>query len=160
MAVAAYTVTRNSSAMVTVAAAFIFGGIMFGPDLDTVSRQYTRWLFLRCLWLPYRWCFKHRSRFSHGLILGALLRVVYFMGVSTLLVYILAFVASSLNSTQPYELAYFTGVWRNIGEFVRERLGRDFLSLVFIGLWLGAASHTFTDMAGSFIKTGRIAKFL
>lgn len=157
---ATYAVTYNVFSSATVATAFIFGGVMFGPDLDTVSRQYSRWFFLRFLWLPYRWCFKHRSRFSHGLIMGALLRVIYFLGVTTLAVYVVAFVISSVNGTNHYDLAYFTEVWRGIGEFVRANLGSDFLLLVFVGLWLGAASHTFTDMAGSFIKTGRVAKFL
>ncbi len=157
---ATYAVTHNVFSSTTVAAAFIFGGVMFGPDLDTVSRQYSRWYFFGFLWLPYRWCFKHRSRFSHGLILGALLRVVYFLGVSTLLVYLIAFCVSSFNGSSHYDLGYFTDVWRGIGEFVRANLGNDFLLLVFVGLWLGAASHTFTDMAGSFIKTGRVAKFL
>jgi uncharacterized metal-binding protein len=31
---------------------------------------------------------------------------------------------------------------------------------MFAGLWIGAASHTLTDIAGSFIKTGRITDFL
>ena len=92
--------------------------------------------------------------------MGALLRVIYFLGVTTLAVYVVAFVISSVNGTNHYDLAYFTEVWRNIGEIVRANLGSDFLLLVFVGLWLGAASHTFTDMAGSFIKTGRVAKFL
>ncbi|MBK6724950.1 MAG: DUF2227 family putative metal-binding protein [Acidobacteria bacterium] len=78
------------------------------------------------LCLPYRWCFKHRSRFSHGLILGALLRVVYFLGVSTLLVYLIAFCVSSFNGSSHYDLGYFTDVWRGIGEFVRANLGNDF----------------------------------
>ncbi|MBK6724951.1 MAG: DUF2227 family putative metal-binding protein [Acidobacteria bacterium] len=43
---AAYAATHNVSSSTTVAAAFIFGGVVFGPDLDTVSRQYSRWYFL------------------------------------------------------------------------------------------------------------------
>lgn len=157
---ATYSVTHNVFSSATVAFAFIFGGLMFGPDLDTVSRQYSRWFLLRFLWLPYRWCFKHRSRFSHGLILGALLRVVYFLGVTTLVVYLIAFCVASYNGGRHYDLEYFSDVWRGVGEFVRANLGSNFMLLAFIGLWLGAASHTFTDMAGSFIKTGRVAKFL
>lgn len=157
---AAYAITHNFASAVTIAAAFVFGGVMFGPDLDTVSRQYSRWFFLRFLWLPYRWCFKHRSRFSHGLIFGALFRVIYFLGVITLTAYLLTFVITSASGTRTYDMSFFTAVWRSLGEIVRENLGSNFLLLTFIGLWLGAASHTFTDMAGSFIKTGRIAKFL
>ena len=158
--VGTYVITRSSSAAATVCSAFVFGGIMFGPDLDTVSRQYSRWLFLRFIWMPYRWCFNHRSRFSHGLILGALLRVIYFMGISTLLLFIAAVIWTSITGGRQLVFSDLTATWRTIGEFIRFHLGEDFLLLIFLGLWLGAASHTFTDMAGSFIKTGRIAKFL
>jgi uncharacterized metal-binding protein len=51
-------------------------------------------------------------------------------------------------------------VWLPVGNFFRTNFGEHFLFIVFFGLWLGAASHTFTDLAGSFIKTGRVAKFL
>lgn len=158
-AMAAYAITGNITASATVAGAFAFGGIMFGPDLDTVSRNYSRWYFLRFLWLPYRWCFKHRSRFSHGLILGALLRVVYFMGLSTLLVYAVAVIWSSIAGGKAPAFNDLTVVWQKIGEAIRANLGDNFLLLIFFGLWFGAASHTFTDMAGSFIRTGRRGKF-
>jgi uncharacterized metal-binding protein len=138
----------------------VFGGLMFGPDLDTVSRQYSRWFFLRFLWFPYRSFFKHRSRFSHGLIFGALIRVVYFMGVATLIAYLLAFASTDISNASGPEVTDFAKTWRTIGDFVRANLGERFFLLSFIGLWLGAASHTFTDMAGSFVKTGRITKFL
>jgi len=32
-----------------VALGFLFGGLMFGPDLDTASKQYSRWRFLKFL---------------------------------------------------------------------------------------------------------------
>ena len=157
---AAYTATNSVWSSIVVGAAFVFGGLMFGPDLDTVSRQYSRWFFLRSLWYPYRSFFKHRSRFSHGLIFGALIRVVYFMGVVTLVAYLLVFVWNLISDNSGPKVADFAKAWRTIGEFVRANLGERFFLLSFIGLWLGAASHTFTDMAGSFVKTGRITKFL
>ena len=133
---------------------------MFGPDLDTVSRQYTRWFFFRFLWYPYRSFFKHRSRFSHGLVFGALIRVVYFLGVLTIAVYVAAVAWYGIAGDNTPALSNFTEAWRSIGTFIRINLGDSFMLLTFIGLWLGAASHTFTDMAGSFIKTGRVMKFL
>src|SRR3954462_8866417 len=84
---AALAVTRNAGAAAVVAVAFVFGGVIFGPDLDTVSRQYSRWGPLRFIWFPYRSFFRHRSRFSHGLIFGSLIRVIYFMGIMTLLTF-------------------------------------------------------------------------
>jgi uncharacterized metal-binding protein len=143
-----------------VAASFVFGGVMFGPDLDTVSRQYSRWLIFRSIWLPYRRFFKHRSRFSHGLIFGAFGRVVYFMGVLTLILFATGYVFSTVWGGRVLGLSEAARLWQPAGEFVRTAFGPYFLVTLFSGLWLGAASHTFTDMAGSFIKTGKVSKFL
>jgi uncharacterized metal-binding protein len=160
-AAAAYAATRHLSAAVIVGITFIFGGLMFGPDLDTVSRQYSRWGVLRFLWFPYKSFFSHRSRFSHGLLFGALLRVFYFTGVVTLVVFVAAYLYASYTGGRlptPHDIPV---VWRPIGSFVEAHLGGgDFYLLAFLGIWLGAASHTFTDVAGSFIKTGKVAKFL
>ena len=157
---AGYLFTHSLVSGTVVAVAFVFGGLMFGPDLDTVSRQYSRWSIFRFLWFPYRSFFPHRSRFSHGLIFGALIRVVYFMGVVTLTAFLAAYVYAAYAGGDLPEFIDFAHVWRLIGKYTRERFGENFLPLVFTGLWLGAASHTFTDMAGSFIKTGKAAKFL
>ena len=155
-----YAATKDLSSSIVVAAAFIFGGLMFGPDLDTVSRQYSRWLIFRFIWFPYRRSFKHRSRFSHGLIFGALGRVIYFMGMLTLTLFFAAYVYAVYSDGKLPNLLDLASIWLPIGEFIRASFGEHFLPAAFAGLWLGAASHTFTDMAGSFIKTGRIAKFL
>ena len=157
---AAYLVTTSVSASVIVGSSFVFGGLMFGPDLDTVSRQYSRWFFLRFLWYPYRSFFKHRSRFSHGLIFGALIRVIYFMGVMTLIAYLTIIVWMKISDSAMLAVSDIPNAWRATGHLVRTHLGDQFFLLSFVGLWSGAASHTFTDMAGSFVKTGRIAKFL
>ena len=157
---ATYAVTRSVSSSAIVFLAFVLGGLMFGPDLDTVSRQYSRWFIFRFLWFPYRQFFKHRSRFSHGLIFGALIRVVYFMGVVTLAVFGAAYSYAVYSGGRLPAVADIAIVWRPVGDFVRTNFGEHFFAFTFLGLWLGAASHTFTDLAGSFIKTGRVAKFL
>ncbi|MFZ1701233.1 MAG: metal-binding protein [Pyrinomonadaceae bacterium] len=158
--VAGYVYAQNPVSGGVIGAVFLFGGLMFGPDLDTVSRQYSRWSVFRFLWTPYRWCFKHRSRFSHGLIFGALLRVVYFLGILTLAAFLGALVWTSIYGGKAPTFAELAHVWQGIGEFTRANLGDNFFLFAFLGLWLGAASHTFTDVIGSYIKTGRIAKFL
>jgi uncharacterized metal-binding protein len=157
---ATYTATKSISISVVMAASFVFGGVMFGPDLDTVSRQYSRWSIFRFIWFPYRSFFKHRSRFSHGLIFGAFGRVIYFMGVLTLLAFLIAFIYVAYTGGKLPNLMDFARVWQTAGEFTRANFGEHFFVVIFAGLWFGAASHTFTDMAGSFIKTGRITKFL
>jgi uncharacterized metal-binding protein len=156
----AYIVTKSLFSALIVTVAFAFGGLMFGPDLDTVSRQYSRWSVLRFLWFPYRSFFKHRSRFSHGLILGALLRVFYFAGAVTLAAFVVAYAYATYTGRRlpgPTDIGF---VWRPVSALVTAYLGGDFYILGFVGVWLGAASHTFTDLAGSFIKTGRVGKFL
>ncbi|HSK72943.1 MAG TPA: metal-binding protein [Pyrinomonadaceae bacterium] len=156
---AAWTWTGNLPLAVIVTFAFLFGGLMFGPDLDTLSKQYTRWGVFRLLWYPYQAFFKHRSRWSHGLIFGTFLRVVYFMGVLTLLSFLFSYVFITIAGGDLPGLFEFTKTWQEIGDFVRTNFGQYAFLAVFAGLWLGAASHTLTDMAGSFIKTGKITEF-
>ncbi|MEO8072735.1 MAG: metal-binding protein [Acidobacteriota bacterium] len=153
---AAYVLTQNLPISSIVTAAFLFGGLMFGPDLDTQSKQYTRWSFFSFLWYPYKVFFKHRSRWSHGLIFGTFFRVVYFMGAITLLSFLLTFLIVTYSGGDLPKLIEFTRNWVSIGDFVRQNFGENAFPAVFVGLWLGAASHTLTDMAGSFIKHGRI----
>lgn len=156
----AYSYSGNLAAASAVAGSFLFGGLMFGPDLDTVSRQYSRWSILRVLWIPYKGFFKHRSRFSHGLIFGALIRVVYFLGVVSLIALALILAAAMIGGYREDPITAISSSWRTVGNLIRRDFGAQFPLLVFLGLWLGAASHTFTDMAGSFVKTGKVSKFL
>ncbi|HEY0459367.1 MAG TPA: metal-binding protein [Pyrinomonadaceae bacterium] len=157
---ATWKITGNTSVSAVVSFAFLFGGLMFGPDLDTMSKQYTRWGILRFLWYPYQAFFAHRSRWSHGLVFGTLLRVIYFIGTLTLVAFAAVYAYAAYTGGDLPRLAEFTGVWLDIGEYVRRNIGEYFLPSVFIGLWVGAASHTLTDMAGTFVKTGRITEFL
>ncbi len=155
---AIWGITRDLPAAIIITAAFVFGGLMFGPDLDTRSKQYTRWSIFCFLWYPYQVFFRHRSRWSHGLVFGTLLRVVYFMGAMTLLSFLAAYIFVAFAGGTMPDLMEFARTWRQIGEYVRANFGEDAFAAAFLGLWLGAASHTLTDMAGSFIKHGRIMK--
>jgi uncharacterized metal-binding protein len=157
---AGYVVTNSLASAAVIGSTFLFGGLMFGPDLDTVSRQYSRWSIFRFIWIPYRRFFRHRSRFSHGLIFGALLRVIYFMGVVSLAALALTYAYAAFSGGKVPGIADLIAVWQQIGAFINTHLGDNFLLLVFAGLWLGAASHTFTDVAGSFVRTGRVADLL
>ncbi len=157
---ATWQFTSSFPLALVVTVAFTFGGLMFGPDLDTHSKQYTRWSVFRYLWYPYQAFFAHRSRWSHGLIFGTFLRIVYFMGALTLLSFLPVYALAWYAGGDLPNLMEFTKVWSSIGEYIRADLGEHAFVSVFIGLWLGAASHTLTDMAGSFVKTGRITEFL
>ena len=156
----AYAFSSDIAVSTAVTSAFLFGGLMFGPDLDTTSKQSTRWSFLKVLWFPYRIFFKHRSRWSHGLIFGTLIRVVYFIGVVTIAAFIGAYALAALTSGTLPDALTFARSWKTLGGYSDAYVGTKMLVAVFCGLWAGAASHTFTDMAGSYIKTGRITEFL
>ena len=152
--------TGSLAASALLAAAFLFGGLMFGPDLDIASKQYSRWMFFRFLWFPYRSFFKHRSRWTHGLIFGTLFRVVYFMGIVTVVLFAASYCSAVLLKTEMPRLDDLAGAWRAAGGLLRLHAGANVLMLIFAGMWTGAASHTFTDMAGTYIKTGRSGGFL
>ncbi len=158
--VAAWALAGSAPTGAIITGAMLFGGLMFGPDLDTASVQYSRWGVFRFLWYPYQAFFPHRSRWSHGLVFGTLFRVVYFMGVLTLTAFLAVYFRAALEGAAAPSLFEISRVWSSIADYASQNIGeRAFLS-GFIGLWLGAASHTLTDMAGSFIKTGRIMEFL
>ncbi|MGI8494838.1 MAG: metal-binding protein [Pyrinomonadaceae bacterium] len=154
--VSARSLTENTAIAMIVTVAMLVGGLMFGPDLDTHSKQYTRWGFLCFLWYPYQAFFKHRSRWSHGLLFGTLLRVVYFMGALTLISFAATYVMTTYQGGETPSLLAIAKNWTQIGEWARLNFGEYTFPAAFAGLWLGAASHTMTDMAGSFIKHGRI----
>jgi len=158
--VATWKITQSFAMSLVITIAMLIGGLMFGPDLDTVSKQYSRWGVFRFLWYPYQVFFKHRSRWSHGLIFGTLLRVVYFMGALTIVAFLAIYTRTAFAGGTVPGLYETLESWTFVGNYVRENIGEYAFGAVFIGLWLGAASHTLTDMAGSFIKHGRIMEFL
>ena len=155
-----YLFTRNPVTTIIFTGAFLLGALMFGPDLDTDSRQFARWWIFRPIWLPYKLFFSHRSRWTHGLLFGSLLRVVYFVGLITLGSFAVLVLASSYAGATMPSAASFEDVWQHAGNWIRSTVGLANLAAAFIGLWAGAASHTFTDLAGTYIKTGRIGRTL
>ena len=157
---AAWKLTENLPLAAIITVSMLVGGLMFGPDLDTHSKQYTRWGFFSFLWYPYKVFFSHRSRWSHGLLFGTLLRVIYFMGALTLTAFVAAYAFEMVQGGSAPDFIELARSWGAIGDYVRENAGEHAFAAAFFGLWLGAASHTLTDMAGSFIKHGRIMEFL
>lgn len=156
VAVLAYAITQDLPTAVIATVAFIFAGVMFGPDLDTKSSQYSRWGPFRMLWIPYRTVFRHRSRWSHGLIFGTLFRVVYFLGAVSVIAF-LAFAAYSYATVGSFpSLMTFARGWESIGAAAGADSTIEILLIVLVGMWLGAASHTLTDISITYIKTGRV----
>jgi len=158
LAVPTFAVAWGVSASVVIAitatGAMLFGGLMFGPDLDINSRQYTRWGVFRFLWLPYRALFRHRSRWSHGIVFGTLIRVVYFATVLLIIacasVYLRAlFIADG----GPPDWREVTRAWQIIGANITAYgVDKKTVWALLIGLWWGAASHTLTDVIWSILR--------
>ena len=135
--------------------AMLFGGLMFGPDLDIQSRQYTRWGVFRFIWWPYKVMFSHRSRWSHGIIFGTLIRVVYFALVLAVLAVAAVYLRALLVANAPPDFSELLRAWHAIEAGARlEGAGRHAIFAALAGLWWGAASHTLTDVAWSVLRKG------
>ncbi|WP_330203222.1 metal-binding protein [Cyanobacterium sp. Dongsha4] len=123
---------------------FVFSGLMFGPDLDIYSIQFQRWRFFRFIWLPYQKTLKHRSIFSHGFLLGTLIRLIYL----SLILFILAILGVAIAQL----IFGFGWHWQkfifNSYRVLKNNYWQEVLSL-FIGLELGAMSHYLADDIGS-----------
>jgi uncharacterized metal-binding protein len=128
--------------------------MMFGPDLDIQSRQYARWGLLRFLWWPYKVILPHRSRLSHSILLGTLVRVIYFLAVITLLTAVVLYVREAYIYHNPTGINEVKGAFARLWEILSP-IKRDYLIAAFAGLWLGATSHTISDVLGSFFKSVR-----
>ncbi len=98
---------------------YIFAGLMFNGDLDCESKPYYRWKVFRLIWIPYQSLFKHRSFFTHGIIIGTLIRLLYILIIPLIFYY--------------HEIINF--VWSYPKFFV----------FLFCGLEVGSISHTVVD---------------
>jgi uncharacterized metal-binding protein len=151
---AAVTYYFTNDWMLTAVAtvAMLFGGLMFGPDLDIQSRQYTRWGPLRFLWWPYKVALRHRSRWSHSIMLGTLVRIIYFLAVVTVILALSLYIREAYIHRTAAGLGPFTDAIGRVWETISP-IKRGYLIAAFAGLWLGASSHTITDVLGSFFKS-------
>ncbi len=143
MAALTFGQTQSSNLTLLVSGSFLFGGLMFGPDLDIYSCQYQRWGWFKPIWLPYQKSLRHRSFLSHGPLIGTALRILY------LAIWIVVFGVLGLaiadkigNLAGNWQEAVF-GYGRSILEHYIELLA------VYIGLELGAMSHYLSDWGGS-----------
>jgi len=148
----AYYFTRDWVLSLVLGAGVLFGGLMFGPDLDTQSKPYMRWGPLRLLWWPYKVALPHRSRWSHGILFGTIIRIVYFLSVSVLLLAIALYVRDAYIRQSAAGFGEVSDAFARVWELFAP-IRRDYLVAAFIGLWIGAASHTVTDVLGSFFKS-------
>lgn len=135
--------TRNATLALIISGMYLFGGLMFGPDLDIYSIQYKRWGWLRWLWLPYQKSLRHRSKLSHGFVVGTLLRLIYLLAILLIVGMISIAIAQLIWGFDWNWQAVSHATWR----WLAEHRGRCFA--VFVGLELGAMSHSIADAIGS-----------
>ncbi len=149
--IAGLTFSQTSSSHLTflVTGSFLFSGLMFGPDLDIDSRQFQRWGMLRCFWVPYQNSLRHRSFLSHGPFIGTALRILYLGGGIGIVSLLGGLIAEyfGLLPWKPLEIA------QNIGQALSNH-PRECIA-VYLGLEMGAMSHSFSDWSNSFYKEFR-----
>ncbi len=138
--------TSSSSITLLIAGGFMFGGLMFGPDLDIYSIQYQRWGYFRFIWLPYQKSLRHRSFLSHGPLIGTTVRVLYLCGLITVAVIIILFIAEKLLNMA---LSWHE-VFKHLLDIIN--LHRAEFFALFVGLELGAMSHSISDWSNSAYK--------
>lgn len=144
--------TGNAKLAVITTVTTLFSGLMFGPDLDLNSKPYRRWGPLRFIWVPYKAALSHRSRLSHGLVLGTIFRILYFVAVLAMLATAVLYVRQRyLYGVQTTWNAEFERVSLDIGGFWR-RTDKELFWAAFAGLWIGAAAHTVSDVVWSITK--------
>ncbi len=128
---------------------YLFSGFWLSGDLDTNSVSYKRWGIFKFIWLPYRLLVPHRSCISHGIIVGPILRVVYFAAAA----WIVARVACVLIN-QYFLVEDKTGILQHtrlsLWTWVAGHPAVTIAALV--GLILGGLTHTVADVLGSFWK--------
>ena len=147
-----FRLTLNGWLTTWVCLGFLLGGWLLGPDLDIHSVQYKRWGWLRWIWLPYRGSMRHRSRWSHGPLIGTTIRVLYsglWLGLAGLIV------VDLLNNLGRTALTW-SDLGQGLGWLARQHW-RLWLALL-VGLELGALSHVITDWISSSAKRRRTAR--
>jgi len=134
-------------------AAMLFAGLMFGPDLDLQSRPYSRWGPLRFIWKPYQVALPHRSVLSHGPVLGTVIRVTYFLVMFSLVAATFLYLRHSyIRGMQTTWSAEFNMVKGDLFSFYNQT-DKQYLWAAFLGLCLGALSHTAADITWSTVKS-------
>ncbi|MFN5515562.1 MAG: metal-binding protein [Cyanobacteriota bacterium] len=140
-----YGLTQKVHLAALFALAYVFSGLMFGPDLDIHSVQYRRWGVLRWLWLPYRRAIKHRSWLSHGFIAGTVIRLLYLGVIGTCM----GFIALSI---QPDWRRYLPQSGTQLAPWIPEIL------TLLIGLESAAMGHSLSDYLSTVWKKRRQRK--
>jgi len=140
---------RDPLALAVVVGSYIFSGLWLSDDLDTRSVSYERWGLFKWLWWPYRKLVPHRSWISHGIGVGPLIRIVYFIamlwavarGILWLLI---------RNGIPVNRDAMLGSLWRHSLAWTLAH--PSYTLWMLCGLILGGVAHTVADTVVSFAK--------
>lgn len=116
-----YFITADIKTTLILMFTYLFASFMFNGDLDTNSRPYNRWWIFKMIWIPYQLMFDHRSVFTHGLIIGTIVRLLY-LGIIPIIFLLIRGNIEILTSIH-------LSMWL----------------LIFVGLELGSVVHTISD---------------
>jgi len=145
-----YILKLDFTGIIIFTLAVIFSQLMFGPDLDNKSIQYKRWGIFRWIWWPYSKIFSHRSSFSHGIILGPAIRIIYLIFNLFLIFIILDFLIYKYFNISLYSL--IIPCLYNLYILINQNNIIVYLAVIIAGTFVGASIHTFTDKISSFFK--------
>lgn len=128
-------------AALVVGGSHVISGLIFSPDLDVDSREYQRWGPLRFMWWPYKELIHHRNWLSHGLVVGPLLRLAYFITAIYLLLWVLLLLIAPFAGTNP--AVVLADVRLSARQLVEEQ--RPLIVAFLLGFITGSAAHTIPD---------------
>lgn len=111
---ATYRFTQDIGLAIAATSGHIFSSFWLNPDLDIHSNPFKRWGLLRFLWLPYQKQLKHRSIWSHGILTGTIVRLLY-LGCAIALFSLLTFgvfigITAALQFIIPGSLSWLGGL--------------------------------------------------
>ena len=142
-----FLLSNNGYLTLILAGAFLFSGLMFGPDLDIHSVQFNRWGWFKFVWLPYRKMLRHRSLISHGPIIGTIFRLIYLATILLVLSMVVVAIAQLIWG--------FSWNWQTFAHSqitaIKQKYYLEVIAFV-IGLELGAMSHSLSDWIASAYK--------
>lgn len=128
---------------------YLFAGFACAGDLDLKSTEYRRWGPFRCLWFPYQKLVPHRSWVSHGLIMGGLIRVLYLLGILSLIAAGGFWCFGTLRSTElAQDAARYQ--WSSLKAFVAAHPTQVGVALA--GFILAGTMHTLADVTTTWFK--------
>jgi uncharacterized metal-binding protein len=134
-----------------LAGAYLVSGILFSCDLDLRSEPYLRWGRFRFLWWPYQKLIHHRAIWSHGLVIGPVLRIIYFTAMMFLLLFLGLSLINLVSPVDPTGTTWRAALW--LDSYLRRHALIALLLLT--GFILGGASHSIADLISTAHKRWR-----